>query len=546
MTTDAAAAAAAAELEALRRRIPPTSDPDVLELVEGMRATLEELRVAEEELSRQNDELSNLQLAVADEAARYRALFELAPVPYVTTDSYFVIREANDAAAALLAVDRRFVVGKPLAVYIDSDDRRAIRAELTRLSRGAVEPLSVRVRMRRRGGVAFDALLTGSRSAREDVQWVIYDVTEERQAEQRLWELNRDLEVRAAERAEELETVLQQLPVGVMIVDAETRVLRRANRRAREILGDAIVAGAAVTFERFRRFDVDGREIGPEAWPIVRALAGETVSRELVVYVLADGSRPTLEISALPIRGEDGEITGAVMTFDDVTARQRREQAEREFVTNAAHELRTPLTAIASAVEVLQSGAKEVPEERDLFLGHVERECARLARLGTALLSLARAQAGQEVPRSEILPLSDLLARIAADLPVAGDIDVTVSCLPDVAAVANRELLEQAVWNLAANAVRYTERGEIELSAALEDGHAIVEVRDTGPGIPAEARSRLFERFYRAGARDGEGFGLGLSIALQAVEAVGGTLDVESDDGSGTTARITLTAAKLL
>jgi len=546
MTTDAAAAAAAAELEALRRRIPPTSDPDVLELVEGMRATLEELRVAEEELSRQNDELSNLQLAVADEAARYRALFELAPVPYVTTDSYFVIREANDAAAALLAVDRRFVVGKPLAVYIDSDDRRAIRAELTRLSRGAVEPLSVRVRMRRRGGMPFDALLTGSRSAREDVQWVIYDVTEERQAEQRLWELNRDLEVRAAERAEELETVLQQLPVGVMIVDAETRVLRRANRRAREILGDAIVAGAAVTFERFRRFDVDGREIGPEAWPIVRALAGETVSRELVVYVLADGSRPTLEISALPIRGEDGEITGAVMTFDDVTARQRREQAEREFVTNAAHELRTPLTAIASAVEVLQSGAKEVPEERDLFLGHVERECARLARLGTALLSLARAQAGQEVPRSEILPLSDLLARIAADLPVAGDIDVTVSCLPDVAAVANRELLEQAVWNLAANAVRYTERGEIELSAALEDGHAIVEVRDTGPGIPAEARSRLFERFYRAGARDGEGFGLGLSIALQAVEAVGGTLDVESDDGSGTTARITLTAAKLL
>ncbi|HKH29570.1 MAG TPA: ATP-binding protein [Gaiellaceae bacterium] len=546
MTTDAAAAAAAAELEALRRRIPPTSDPDVLELVEGMRATLEELRVAEEELSRQNDELSNLQLAVADEAARYRALFELAPVPYVTTDSYFVIREANDAAAALLAVDRRFVVGKPLAVYIDSDDRRTIRAELTRLSRGAVEPLSVRVRMRRRGGVAFDALLTGSRSAREDVQWVIYDVTEERQAEQRLWELNRDLEVRAAERAEELETVLQQLPVGVMIVDAETRVLRRANRRAREILGDAIVAGAAVTFERFRRFDVDGREIGPEAWPIVRALAGETVSRELVVYVLADGSRPTLEISALPIRGEDGEITGAVMTFDDVTARQRREQAEREFVTNAAHELRTPLTAIASAVEVLQSGAKEVPEERDLFLGHVERECARLARLGTALLSLARAQAGQEVPRSEILPLSDLLGRIAADLPVAGDIDVTVSCLPDVGAVANRELLEQAVWNLAANAVRYTERGEIELSAALEDGHAIVEVRDTGPGIPAEARSRLFERFYRAGARDGEGFGLGLSIALQAVEAVGGTLDVESDAGSGTTARITLTAAKLL
>jgi two-component system, OmpR family, phosphate regulon sensor histidine kinase PhoR len=264
------------------------------------------------------------------------------------------------------------------------------------------------------------------------------------------------------------------------------------------------------------------------------------------VYVLPDGGRPSLEVSTLPIRAEDGEITAAVVMFDDVTARQRREQAEREFVTNAAHELRTPLTAIASAVEVLQSGAKEVPEERDLFLGHVERECARLARLGTALLSLARAQARQEVPRSEILPLADLLTRIAADLPAPPEIDVTVSCLPDVGAVANRELLEQAVWNLASNAVRYTERGRVELAAELRDGHAVVEVRDTGVGIPEDARSRLFERFYRAGARDSAGFGLGLSIALQAVEAVGGTLDIESHDDSGTIARITLTAAKLL
>src|SRR4051812_31703016 len=140
MTTDAAAAAA--ELETLRRRIPPTSDPDVLELVEGMRATLEELRVAEEELSRQNDELSNLQLAVADEAARYRALFDLAPVPYVTTDSHLVIREANDAAAALLGVDRRFAGGQPPAGYVGTGDRRAVRAGIPRRSPGAPEPPS--------------------------------------------------------------------------------------------------------------------------------------------------------------------------------------------------------------------------------------------------------------------------------------------------------------------------------------------------------------------------------------------------------------------
>ncbi len=239
-------------------------------------------------------------------------------------------------------------------------------------------------------------------------------------------------------------------------------------------------------------------------------------------------------------------MTGAIVTFDDVTAREARERAEREFVTNAAHELRTPLTAIATAVEVLQSGAKEIPEERDIFLAHLERECGRLSRLGSALLSLARMQAQEEAPPAEVLPMHDVLERVAGSLDVADSVKLTVACARDLAAVANRNLVEQAIWNLATNAARHTRAGKVALSAALVDDHTVVEVRDTGPGIPAEARSRLFERFYRAGARDAEGFGLGLAIAKQSVEAVGGMLTIESDDQTGTTARIMLPAAKLL
>jgi signal transduction histidine kinase len=371
-------------------------------------------------------------------------------------------------------------------------------------------------------------------------------VTEERQAEQRLWELNLELETRVTEQAGELETVLQQLPVGVLIVEAESFLVRRANRRAREILGDALVAGATDTFDRFERYHPDGRPLDLEAWPVARALAGETVERQPLVFALPDGRRPTIEMSTVPSRGEDGKVTAAVVMFEDVTDRQARERAEREFVTNAAHELRTPLTAIATAVEVLQSGAKEIPAERDLFLDHVERECRRLSRLGTALLSLARAQAQQEAPPTEILPLREILHRIAADLHVGDDVAVSVTCEPHVAALANRELVEQALWNVATNAARYTPRGEVALTAALENGQALVVVRDTGPGIRPEARSRLFERFYRAGARDGAGFGLGLAIAKQSVEAVGGTLTIESEGEQGTTARIELPPAKLL
>ena len=89
-----------------------------------------------------------------------------------------------------------------------------------------------------------------------------------------------------------------------------------------------------------------------------------------------------------------------LIVLDDLTEQERRELAEREFVTNAAHELRTPLTTIIGAVEVLQAGAKDDPVERDRFLAHIEREAERLARLARALLTLARAHAGQERPRA--------------------------------------------------------------------------------------------------------------------------------------------------
>jgi Signal transduction histidine kinase len=105
-----------------------------------------------------------------------------------------------------------------------------------------------------------------------------------------------------------------------------------------------------------------------------------------------------------------------LIVLDDLTEQGRRELAEREFVANAAHELRTPLTTIIGAVEVLQAGAKDDPLERDRFLAHIERESARLARLARALLTLARAHAGQERPRSEPIALRPLLQEVADDL----------------------------------------------------------------------------------------------------------------------------------
>jgi signal transduction histidine kinase len=225
----------------------------------------------------------------------------------------------------------------------------------------------------------------------------------------------------------------------------------------------------------------------------------------------------------------------------DVTAYERRQRAEREFVANAAHQLRTPVSAIASAIEVLQGGAKEDPQTRDRFLAHLDRQCTRLVRLTRSLLLLARAQALAESPAVELVPIRPLLIAVARGLRPGTGVKVRVESPFDLAALANRDLLEQAIGNLAENAAKYTIEGEIVLCAEAADGHVRVIVSDTGPGadFPSDGS---FRRFSRDPAAPGEGFGLGLAIAAEAVRALGGELEIDSTD-AGTRIVMTLPAA---
>ena len=215
---------------------------------------------------------------------------------------------------------------------------------------------------------------------------------------------------------------------------------------------------------------------------------------------------------------------------------RRQESAEEQFVTNAAHELQSPLTAIVSAVEVLQSGAKDTPE-RDIFLDHIEQAAARLVRLTRALLVLSRVQTGTEAPKTELIALEPLLSEVAARVITQEGVDLAVSCPAEAAVVTNRELVDHALFNVATNATKYTNTGQIELSAWLSDGAAVITVSDTGPGIPESEQERVFERFYRGEAGPDHGSGLGLAIARAAIEAVGGAVELESEVGAGTTVR---------
>jgi signal transduction histidine kinase/HAMP domain-containing protein len=334
---------------------------------------------------------------------------------------------------------------------------------------------------------------------------------------------------RLASERDRLGRLVERLHEGVLSVHADLSV-ELANAEARRLLGSP----------RLRA----GHRL-PDPWPAFRlesfvAALFAPDAGPAEVQVAIDGDR-TLQIAGLP--PAEGSDT-AIVVLADVSERERRERAEREFVANAAHELRTPLTTIVGAVDALQAGAKDDPVHRDRFLGHIERESGRLARLTRALLVLARAQTHQEAPLLVAVPARDLLEDVRDGMTPADGVAVDVECDDAVVLHTERDLVEQALANLAANAVRHTEHGRILLAArTLEGGRVELEVTDTGTGIAPADRERIFERFYRAHDRDPGGFGLGLSIVRQAVVALGGTIDAHSAPGSGTRVRIQLPAA---
>jgi signal transduction histidine kinase len=213
------------------------------------------------------------------------------------------------------------------------------------------------------------------------------------------------------------------------------------------------------------------------------------------------------------------------------------------FVKNAAHELRTPLSAISSAIDVLQAGAKENPDTRDRFLRHIEFAAQRLERLLEALLVLARAQAGDEEVPIVSIELEPILRRVVAGVVPAVGVEVEIECPRGTAVAANACLLEQLLANLVANAAKHTDSGSIRLVARGNGKAVTIEIRDTGHGLEPPDRELIARELARREAPEIKGLGIGLTIVREAVDALGGSVEVESPAGKGTTARVTLPAA---
>lgn len=230
----------------------------------------------------------------------------------------------------------------------------------------------------------------------------------------------------------------------------------------------------------------------------------------------------------------------------DRTEEMRRELAEADFISNAAHELRNPLAGISSAIEVLREGAKDDPEARDHFLRHLAEDTERMNRLIRSLLTLARVEsvgAGE----TEVVDVAVAVRDVVEAVDPPRHVDLKVEVEPDLAAQGDPTLLRQVMVGLLTNAYKNTPPPGTVTVRGRRDGakEVVLEVIDTGTGIPEEEIERVFERFYRRSqSRNQEGFGLGLAIARRMVDVMGGEIGASSVEDEGSTFWVRLPISK--
>jgi signal transduction histidine kinase len=239
------------------------------------------------------------------------------------------------------------------------------------------------------------------------------------------------------------------------------------------------------------------------------------------------------------------ELGQLARAFNGLVARLRAAlQTQRQFMADASHELRTPVSVVRSAADVtLGRDHRDEGEYREA-LAMIGHEARRLGRLVEDMLVLARADAGGYPLRPVSLYLDELVTDCRRTLEVLAAeraVSLRTLSLPEIPFVGDQELLKRMLVNLVQNAVHYTRSGGA-VSIALSNGSAIaIDVADEGPGIPAEDRERIFDRFVQLDrSRHGSGSGLGLPIARWIAEAHGGSLTLESSSATGSTFRVVL------
>lgn len=326
-----------------------------------------------------------------------------------------------------------------------------------------------------------------------------------------------------------LETIAREMKTGVLVLNT---------------------SGCALYANPFflKSFPVDGGVEGKEVKEIIR---NPSLLNTVKGFIEKRGGKSEdieineasrfFNVHLVPIK-EKGDFS-LLLFLQDITEEKRVETIKKDFVANVSHELRTPLASIKGYSETLIDGGMDDKETLKEFLKIIDRHATRMSRLIDDLLTLSRLESHQMTIVSAPVDLKDLILSITTGFEKqARDKGIRLNSeIPDnlPRVLGDRDRLEQVVVNLLDNAIKYTPSGgSVAVTACKSDGAVVVDIKDTGIGIPAGDIPRIFERFYRvdkARSRELGGTGLGLAIVKHIIQVHNGRLHVESIPGRGST-----------
>lgn len=400
------------------------------EVLEEVNVSLEELKVAREELSQQNELLSVTKEQLELERQRYKELFEFAPDAYLVTDENGTIREANYTAATLLGVSQRFLIGKPLSIFVPETQRRDFRLRINQLKIGELDRLREwELPMQPRKGDCFEAAITVSAVSNPEgmnLRWMLRDITRRKQVEAQLGQMHLE------------------------------------NLRLQEIT-----------------------------------------------------------------------------------------HIKSQFLSAISHELRTPMNAILGFSQLLLRHPHYSLEPKQVqMVERIHDNGHNLLGLINDILDLSRVDAGRMDLALEEVDVVDLVHKTTEELQslvIEKHLFLQIHTeLQNPLIINNRSRLRQILVNLLANAIKFTETGGVRIEVREVEGdlnRLVIEVKDTGIGIPQEDIERIFEAFQqvdRSANRNYQSTGLGLAICKSLVDLMQGTIRVTSQVGEGSTFRIEL------
>jgi PAS domain S-box-containing protein len=560
----------------------------LLDTNEKLQINIEELKTIEEELRLRNIELENSQL-------KYQDLFDFAPDGYLVTDYLGVVLSANLAVCDFLSTSPESLCGKPLAVYVDPSDHLLFYNNLhqgfrdctkrtwemsLKLSNGNYCPVEV--------SIAETCRLTDNSPT---LQWLIRDISDRKQAQQALQELNQSLEAKIEQRTNELwqvnklqRTILDSTDYSIITTDING-IIQVFNHGAEQMLGysmgeivgqatPAIFCDAQELAELAINLTAElGQDI-PNGFVALTAKASlGLVCEEELTNIRKDGSRFPILLSTTALRDEKDQIIGFLSIGKDISDRKKAEallkatnqellratMLKDEFLANMSHELRTPLNAILGITESLSEEVfGPLQEKQKSMLQVVENSGNHLLELINDILDLAKIEANEmtlDYQASNIKNICQSSLMFIRQMAIQKNLQLDLKGPPsELETSLDERRIRQVLINLLSNAIKFTPSGgKITLEYSLDRESVPSEnspqawislaVIDTGIGITSDNLQKLFQPFVQIDSplnRQYDGTGLGLALVKKIVELHGGYVRATSEFGVGSRFAIAL------